>query len=55
MANITSASGTLTLAGDWNADDIALFQPVLNSWGFYGQYGIQDCGKLSEQNKSVSF
>ena len=55
MANITSASGTLTLAGDWNTDDIALLQPVLSSWSFYGQYGIQHCGKLSEQNKSASF
>ena len=55
MANISSANGTLTLAGDWNADDIALFQPVLSSWSFYGQYGIQHCDKLSEQKKSASF
>ena len=55
MANITSANGTLTLVGDWDADDIALFQPVLDSWHFYGQYGIQHCGKLSPQMKSASF
>lgn len=55
MANITRANGTLTLVGDWKEEDIALFQPVLNSWSFYGQYGIQYCGNLSEQNKSASF
>ena len=55
MANITRANGTLTLAGNWDADDIALFQPVLRSWSFYGQYGIQHCDKLSEQKKSASF
>ena len=55
MANITRANGTLTLVGDWKEEDIALFQPVLSSWEFEGQYGIQHCGNLSEQNKSASF
>ena len=55
MANITRANGTLTLVGDWKEEDIALFQPVLRSWEFEGQYGIQHCGNLSEQNNSASF
>ena len=55
MANITRASGNLTLAGGWKDEDIALFQPVLKSWSFYGQYGIQDCESLSEEKKTAAF
>ena len=41
MANISSAHGTLTLQGSWSGEDIALFVPVLDTWQFYGEYGIQ--------------
>ena len=41
MANISSAHGTLTLQGPWSGEDIALFVPVLDTWQFYGEYGIQ--------------
>lgn len=56
MANISSARGTLTLQGPWNAEDIALFIPVLDTWQFHGQYGIQSYyTKLSVQHMSTDF
>ena len=55
VANITNAEGTMTLKGNWNEEDIAIFQPVLDSWTFYGQYGIQHCGKLLPENPKADF
>lgn len=55
MANITTAEGSLTLVGNWQQEDIDLFLPVLKSWSFYGQYGIQRCDTPSCQRRKVSF
>lgn len=56
MANISSASGTLTLRGPWSEEDIALFVPVLDTWQFYGEYGIQSYDtKLSTRHMSTGF
>ena len=55
MANITNADGTLTLKGDWQQGDIDLFLPVLKSWSFDGQYGIQQCDTPSCERRKVSF
>ena len=55
MANITTAEGSLTLVGNWQQEDINLFLPVLKSWSFYGEYGIQRCDTPSCQRRKVSF
>ena len=56
MANISSAEGTITLKGNWTQQAIDAFKPVLNSWEFYGEYGIQDCrNELSLKNKTTDF
>ena len=56
MANISSANGTITLKGRWTQKAIDAFIPVLNSWEFYGQYGIQSYySKLSLKNKTTDF
>ena len=56
MANISSASGTITLKGDWTQKAIDAFKPVLDSWAFYGQYGIHDYNnELSLKNKTTGF
>ena len=40
VANITNAEGTMTLKGNWNEEDIAIFQPVLDSIRTFGQVYI---------------
>ena len=56
MANISSASGTITLKGDWTQKAIDAFKPVLDSWAFYGEYGIQSYySDLSLKNKTTGF
>ena len=56
MANISSAEGTITLKGNWTQQAIDAFKPVLNSWEFYGEYGIQDCrNELPLKNKITEF
>ena len=56
MANISSASGTITLKGSWTQKAIDAFIPVLDSWEFYGQYGIQSYYiELSLKNKTTKF
>ena len=56
MANISSASGTITLKGSWTQKAIDAFIPVLDSWEFYGQYGIQSYySELSLKNKTTKF
>lgn len=47
MANISSAEGTMTLGGLWTAEDIETFRPVLDTWKFYGEYGLR-CYKRGE-------
>lgn len=34
MVNISSASGKITLKGDWTQEAIDAFEPVLDVWGF---------------------
>ncbi len=56
MANISSANGTITLKGSWTQKAIDAFIPVLDSWEFYGQYGIQSYySELSLKNKTTKF
>ena len=56
MANISSARGTLTLQGPWGVEDIARFVPVLDTWKFYGEYGIQSYDtRLSVRHMSTGF
>lgn len=55
MANISSASGTITLKGNWTQKAIDALIPVLDSWEFYGQYGIQWYGSLSLKQKTTNF
>ncbi len=55
MANISSASGKITLKGDWTQEAIDAFEPVLDVWGFYGEYGIQDCGGFDEEHLTSDF
>lgn len=55
MANISSASGTLTLVGYWSDRAVELFQPVLKSWEFYGAYGMSAYGMPTSNRPSVSF
>ena len=56
MANISSAEGTITLKGNWTQKAIDAFKPVLDSWAFYGQYGIYDYhNELSLKNKTTGF
>lgn len=43
MANISSANGTIKLKGRWTKKAVELFLPILKSWRFYGEYGIQWC------------
>lgn len=55
MENISSASGKITLKGDWTQEAIDAFEPVLDVWGFYGEYGIQDCGGFDEEHLTSDF
>ena len=56
MANISSANGTITLKGNWTQKAIDAFIPVLDSWEFYGEYGIQSYySELSLKNKTTDF
>ena len=55
MANISSASGTLTLQGGWTQEALDAFLPVLDSWEFYGAYGLQWCGPVSLENPTADF
>ena len=55
MANISSANGTIKLKGRWTKKAVELFLPILKSWRFYGEYGIQWCETPSYQNRTVSF
>ena len=56
MANISSTNGTITLKGSWTQKAIDAFIPVLDSWEFYGQYGIQSYySELSLKNKTTKF
>ena len=56
MANISSAHGKITLKGDWTQEAIDAFEPVLELWGFYGEYGIQGCySSLDEEHLTTEF
>ncbi len=56
MANISSAHGKITLKGDWTQEAIDAFEPVLELWGFYGEYGIQGCyGDFDEEHLTAEF
>ena len=56
MANISSASGKITLKGNWTQEAIDAFEPVLDLWGFYGEYGIQSCySNLDEEHLTTEF
>lgn len=55
MANISSASGKITLKGNWTQEAIDAFEPVLELWGFYGEYGIQNCGGFDEEHLTADF
>lgn len=55
MANISSASGKITLKGDWTQEAIEAFEPVLEVWGFYGEYGIQSCDGFDEEHLTADF
>lgn len=55
MANISSASGKITLKGDWTQEAIDAFEPVLEVWGFYGEYGIQSCDGFDEEHLTADF
>ena len=56
MENISSAEGTIKLKGSWTKKAIDAFKPVLDSWSFDGECGIQDCNsELSLKNKTTNF
>lgn len=56
MANISSASGKIILKGDWTQEAIDAFKPVLELWGFYGEYGIQSCySGFDEEHLTAEF
>ena len=56
MANISSASGEIILKGDWTQEAIDAFEPVLELWGFYGEYGIQNCySGFDEEHLTAEF
>ena len=55
MANISSAEGKMTLEGNWTKEAVEAFSPVLDSWEFYGAYGIQWHSGLSIKKKSIQF
>ena len=56
MANISSARGKITLKGDWTQEAIDAFEPVLDLWGFYGEYGIQSCySDFDEEHLTTEF
>ena len=54
MANLTRAYGTLTLAGNWAQEDIALLNPVVKSWALH-DYGLSADGPFSVECREVSF
>ena len=54
MANLTRAYGTLTLAGNWAQEDIALLNPVVKSWALH-DYGLSADGPFSVERREVSF
>lgn len=55
MANISSASGTITLQGDWPQEAIKNVQKLFEVWNFYGEYGIQSIGKITSEDLTVDF
>lgn len=55
MANISSASGKITLKGDWTQEAIAALELVLDMWEFYGEYGIQSYDGFDEEHLTSYF
>lgn len=55
MANISSASGTITLKGRWSQKALSALYPVLDMWEFYGEYGIQYYDGFSEEDLTSDF
>ncbi|MCI7656641.1 BRCT domain-containing protein [Anaerotignum sp.] len=55
MANISSASGKITLKGDWTQEAIAALELVLDMWEFYGEYGIQSYDGFDEEHQTSDF
>lgn len=55
MANISSAYGTLTLMGNWSAEAIELFHPVLKAWEFHGEFGLRAYGRPTPNRPNVGF
>lgn len=55
MANISSASGKITLKGDWTQEAIAALELVLDMWEFYGEYGIQSYDGFDEEHLTRTF
>ena len=53
MANLTYADGTLTLVGNWTAEDVDLVNQVVKSWAFNG-YGLC-CGPFSVDDRENPF
>ena len=55
MANISSADGKITLRGDWTQEALDALDPVMDAWGFYGEYGIQSYDGFDLDHLSCSF
>lgn len=55
MANISSASGKITLKGDWTQEAITALELVLDMWEFYGEYGIQSYDGFDEEHMTSNF
>ena len=55
MANISSASGTIHLTGRWTKAAVEALLPVLDTWKFYGEYGLQWYDTPSLQERTVDF
>lgn len=55
MANISSASGKITLKGDWTQEAITALELVLDMWEFYGEYGIQSYDGFDEEHLTSNF
>ncbi len=55
MANISSASGVIILEGNWTEEALEAFEPVLDMWGFYGEYGIQYCDGFDIEHLQADF
>ncbi len=55
MANISSANGSIILEGNWTQEALDAFEPVLDMWEFYGEYGIQWCGGFTLDKLKAEF